>query len=249
MNLNNFMKNPQLNGGDFYLEGNKTGILLIHGFTATTTEVRLLADKLHHAGFTCAAPLLPGHGTHPDDLNQVTWEMWLEKVKHTYESLLRNCDRVFVIGESMGAILALELSVQHPEIQGLMLFAPAIKVEKLWLSPIISLFKSQIEKTGKDDGLPWKGYQVYPVKAAVELLKLQRHCRTILPRINHPTMIFTGEKDQTIAPQSAEIIMKSIQSNLKCHIHLEESPHCIILAQELDLAFDYVMTFINHIVK
>jgi carboxylesterase len=243
------MKNPQLDGDDFYLEGNRTGILLIHGFTATTTEVRLLADKLHQAGFTCAAPLLPGHGTHPDDLNQATWEMWLEKVKQTYEILLRNSDRVYVIGESMGAVLALEIAAQHPEIQGLLLFAPAIKVNKLWLSPIISIFKSYIEKSGKDDGLPWKGYRLYPVKAAVELLKLQRHCRKILPCVDCPTMIFTGEKDQTISPHSAGIIMNGTQSNLKCHIHLEDSPHCIILDHELDLAFDYVMNFINHIAK
>jgi len=39
--------NPHLEGGPFVWEGNRLGILLIHGFTATTTEVRLLAEKLH----------------------------------------------------------------------------------------------------------------------------------------------------------------------------------------------------------
>ena len=71
MKLNNYMKNPQLDGEDFFVQGNSTGILLIHGFTATTTEVRLLAENLHHVGFTVAGPLLPGHGTHPEDLKIV----------------------------------------------------------------------------------------------------------------------------------------------------------------------------------
>ena len=43
MNENVYMKNPHLDGESFYWQGNATGILLFHGFTATTTEVRLLA--------------------------------------------------------------------------------------------------------------------------------------------------------------------------------------------------------------
>ena len=66
-----FIKNPQLDGNPFFYKGNKVGFLLIHGFTATTTEVRLLADKLHKDGYTVSAPLLPGHMTTPEDMNTV----------------------------------------------------------------------------------------------------------------------------------------------------------------------------------
>lgn len=243
---NEFIKNPELPGDDFFWRGNPTGVLLIHGFTATTAEVLPLAKRLHQTGFTTAAPLLPGHGTHPDDLNRATWQMWLTKVKETYEKLLRECDQVFVIGESMGSLLAIELAAQHPEIVGLMLFAPAIKIRGLWQARLLAPFKAYLEKSGKDDGLPWKGYTVYPLKATVELLKLQGHTRKLLPKISRPTLVFTGEHDKTIAPDAFQIIMDGIQSPSKRHIHLQKSAHCILLDQELDRVTQIVMDFMQN---
>ena len=47
----------------FTLEGN-TGraLLLLHGFGDTPQTLRYLGGRLHAAGFTVHAPLLPGHG-------------------------------------------------------------------------------------------------------------------------------------------------------------------------------------------
>lgn len=246
MESNEFIRNPQLHGEDFYWQGNQTGFLLIHGFTATTAEVRLIAEKLREDGFTTAAPLLPGHGTHPDDLNQVNWQMWLEKVKETYEQLLDDCEHIYVIGESMGAVLALELAAQHPEIDGLLLFAPAINVRNLWLARLLAPFKKYLTKSDEDDGLAWKGYNVYPLKAAVEFLNMQRHARKILPQLHQRLTVFTGEFDQTIAENSADTVMTRISSYEKCHIHMKETDHCILLDRELDLAYHYVTAFIKY---
>ena len=246
MAQNEFMKNPHLEGDDFYWKGNGTAFLLIHGFTATTAEVRLMAEKLHEAGYTTIAPLLPGHGTHPDDLNRSTWRMWLAKVKQTYEKLLRDeYKRIFIIAESMGALLAIELAAQHPEIDGLLLFAPGLKARNLWMAPILAPFIDHLKKSGKEDGLPWKGYNVYPVKAAVQLRKLQKHTRLQLPKITQPILVFTGEYDDTIKAGIAEMILQNVSSNKKKHIHMEDSAHCIILDRELDKAFEDVLTFIG----
>jgi carboxylesterase len=242
---NGYMRNDHLDGEDFHWPGNQTGVLLIHGFTATTAEVRLIGEKLHQAGYTVAAPLLPGHGTDPDDLNRSTWQMWLEKVKKFYEMLARECDQVFVVAESMGALLALALNVEHPEIKGLLLFAPAIKVHKLWLSRLVAPFMKYLAKSSEDDGLPWKGYNVYPVQASVQMLNLQRYVRQHLSEVTAPTLLFTGEYDTTLTPDAAEIILEGIGSAEKGLIHMSESPHCILLDGELDQAFEDIVNFIN----
>ncbi len=240
-----FMKNAHLEGNTFLWQAGQTAILLMHGFTATTAEVRLIAEKLHQAGYTVSAPLLPGHGTHPDDLNQTRWQAWFDEIQSKYLSLRETHHQVFLIAESMGALLAIELSARYPEIAGQMLFAPAIKVKGLWMARLLSPFKTYLEKTGKEDGLPWKGYTVYPLKACVALLKLQKDVRRQLPKIANPTLVFTGEYDQTISPDSAEIILNGIASRDKGHIHLAESAHCILLDQELDQVFRHVKEFIN----
>ena len=245
MEANKYMRNPDLPGEVFYWEGSPTGFLLIHGFTATTAEVRLIAEKLHQAGYTTAAPLLSGHGTHPDDLNRVKWPMWVENVKQTYEQLMKHCNQIYVIGESMGALVTLELAAQHPEIAGLFLFAPALKVNGLGWARFVAPFKKHLQKSDEDDGLPWKGYNVYPLKASVQLLRLQEHVHKILPSISQPVVVFTGEFDRTISENSADIILCQVASNQKCRIHLSESDHCILLDRELDKAYDNVMAFVS----
>lgn len=243
MSDNNFIKNPHLEGDDFFWQGNSTGFLLIHGFTATTTEVRLIAEKLHQLGFTTAAPLLPGHGTHPDDLNRATWPMWIEKVKVFYEKLLRTCEKVYAIGESMGALLAIELAAQHPEIPGLLLFAPALKVKYLGLAHLFAPFFPYLKKSKSDDGLPWRGYNVYPLKAAAELNKLQKHTWKQLPKITQPTLVFSGEYDHHLTSDSINIILERINSQEKKHIHMSNSGHCILLDKELAQVVKQIMIF------
>ena len=252
MTDNAYIRNPHLPGEDFFFSHeqqsqgrNSTGILLIHGFTATTAEVRPMAHKLHQAGFTTAGPLLPGHGTHPDDLNRTKWPMWVEKAKQSYKTLSRQCHRVYVAGESMGGVLALELARQHPEIAGLFLFAPATKVNLLWLTRILWPFLKYQKKSAKKDSLPWKGYNVYPVRAAAEMHKLQQHVQRHLPDITTPVVVVTGEYDQTIAPDSADIILKNIGTPIKHHLHMTESGHCIVLDCELDQLIEHLLDFID----
>lgn len=247
MTPENYIKNPHLEGDDFFWPGNAIGVLMIHGFTATTAEVRPLGKILHEAGYTIAGPLLPGHGTHPDDLNRARWPMWVERVKQSYENLLNHCQTVYVAGESMGGLLTLELASQHPEIAGLFLFAPAIKVPILWTSRLLWPFmkyKSKGLDDGEDDGLAWKGYTVNPLRAAVELHKLQQRVQRKLADIKQPVAIFTGEHDDTIAPDSAEFILQRIGSDVKYHTHLGASGHCVILDHELDQIATQVLSLI-----
>jgi len=244
MTENKFMEKSYLDGDGFFWQGNQVGVLLIHGFTATTTEVRLMAEKLHAAGLTTAAPLLPGHGTHPNDLNRATWNMWLQKVKETYERLLDICQEVFVLGTSMGALLSLELAAQHPEIAGLLLFSPALKVEGLWLAPILAPFKKYLSKQPKGDSLLWKGYNVYPLKAAGQLLKLQKHVKGILPKIEQPMLIFTGEKDDRVSNQAIEPLLSQVSSKEKNHIQMKNSGHFVMLEGDLDEASELSLKFI-----
>ena len=233
MEQNPFIRNPQLPGETFFLEGNDTGILLFHGYTATTAEVRLMADCLHQAGYTVSAPLLPGHGTHPEELNAIKWMDWYEAAEKAYFELKQRCKYIFVGGESMGALPAIFLASRYTWVDGLLLFAPAIKVPNMWLAYLVKPFKPWLIKSPNDDGLPWKGYNVYPVKGAIEFFKMQKVAIKELSNINQPTLIFTGAHDHTIAPESGQLILERIASREKKLIEMKDSPHCILLDHEV----------------
>ena len=45
----------------YFLNGNRNGVLLIHGLTGTPNEMRIIAKGLNQAGFTVYAMQLAGH--------------------------------------------------------------------------------------------------------------------------------------------------------------------------------------------
>jgi carboxylesterase len=243
--------NPHLNGNPFFWPGQQDGILLIHGFTATVAEVRPLAEALHRAGYSIAAPLLPGHYTRPEDLNRVRWQDWVAAVQETYRQLADQCERVIVGGESTGGLLSLYLAAQIPQITALLLYAPALRLNthpfdrlRLYLT---APFLPWIPKNNMDSDDLWQGYPVNPLKGVIQLLELQKQVRPLLGKIHQPTMIVQGSLDQTVHPDVPATIHRHIQSEV-CEIHwMNRSGHCVILDQERQEVFEITLQFIDHV--
>ncbi len=147
---------PVLPGAEpLYLKGNDTGILFLHGFTASAFEGKELAEYLHQkSGFTVSVPLLPGHGTRPEDLKEVYWGDWYGFTKSRYLELKKETARIFVCGQSMGGALALHLAAHHP-VDGIITLAGAVFLKdwRLILLPVARRlityhFKSKGQETG-----------------------------------------------------------------------------------------------------
>jgi carboxylesterase len=232
------LHNPTLEGGPFSWGSGTTGVLLFHGFTATTADVRPLAKLFREAGLTVSGPLLPGHATSPDDLNQVSWREWMAEAERSYALLQGRCERVFVGGESMGAVIALGLAARHPEIAGVLCYAPAIKLAltapatlKLRLA---SAFVPQIARESLDCSDTWQGYPGLPLKGAVQLLRLQKAVLRGLADIRQPVLVIQGRRDTTIDPRAGEIIFAAIRSDDRRHHWMERSSHAVTLDHDLD---------------
>lgn len=239
-----FMIHPELDGASFTYQGGKTGLLLLHGFTATTAEVRPLGERLHAAGYTVSAPLLPGHGTHPADLNQVRWQDWLQTAEVEYQELAAECDEVWVAGESMGGLLCLLLAARHPEIKGLLLYAPALDVRKMRAAYVLQYLMKYLAKNIKKEELLWKGYNVYPLKGAVQLLKLQKEARKALGNVTQPTLAFFSEKDATVNLEASKLMKTKLGSQELELVILKESPHVILLANEQEKVLEHTLNFL-----
>jgi carboxylesterase len=244
--------NAHLAGGPFYFQGGPNGVLLVHGLTATTAEVRPLAEYLRGAGYTVAGPLLPGHGTQSADLNRVKWQDWARSVEETYALLRSRCGSVAVGGESTGAVLTLHLAAQHPEIAAVLSYAPALK---LALSrPVVaagyalSVFGYEMKpKPGppaESDAL-WQGYDTRPTRGARELLRLQRATRPLLPKITQPILIMQGKLDRTVDPAAPQEIYDKVRSKVKELHWLDRSTHCVALDCERRQLFEVTRQFLE----
>lgn len=243
--MNPILQHPDLDGTSFYWPAGKVGVLLLHGLTATTVEVRTLGAMLHEQGYTVAGPLLPGHGTTPDELSRTTWEQWLAVADDAYQGLCLRCDTIFVGGESMGGLLTLYLASMHADIAGIMLYAPALIVDGARWARYLAPFWRFQRKKRVDESMPWQGYYVNPIHAAAELYKLQRQVLVRLPGIQTPTLIMQGRLDMTINTQSAQVVYDRIGSSRKELHWLERSGHVLILAQELDVVAQRTFDFLK----
>lgn len=244
-NLPLLMKNAHVDGDAFLIEGNDIGVVLLHGFTATTAEVRLLADYLRGFGHTLAAPLLPGHGTQPEELNKTSWVDWYEAAEGAYLELRGKCTKVFVCGESMGALLALLIASRYAQVDGVIAVSPALRIRGIGLSRIMQYFVKFRPKNQAEDNLPWKGYTVYPVRGLTQLAKLQNVVKKELHNITQSLLVFMGGKDASIHPESGKIIIDAVRSSEKELIYMPNSPHVMLLAEDKEAIFQKIHEFIE----
>lgn len=219
-------------------QGGPIGALLIHGFTGSVAETRPMGEYLAGQGLTVRCTLLPGHGTSPEDLTRIRRQEWAEEVESALGELQRCCETVFVGGLSMGSLLTLWLGAQHPEIAGLIIMAPAVRLQNR-LAPLALglrylLKYSPIGAIGNEDlGDPraveriWC-YDEVPLWGAGELYLLQREVRRALPQIRQPVLIFQGRRDAQVHPHAAQEVYDGVASGDKTLVWLEHSGHNLL---------------------
>ena len=106
----------------FMIKGGPVGCLLIHGYTGTPFEMRLLARSLAEDGYTILAPRLFGHATSPEDLLRARYWDWIADVEDALDILKGITDHQVVLGLSMGGILAMIAAARY-QVDGVVSFS------------------------------------------------------------------------------------------------------------------------------
>ena len=115
------------------------GILLLHGASDSPYSMRAVADVFHRQGFDVLALRLPGHGTVPAGLMDVTAGDWMAITRlgvSWLRELLPDSVPLYLGGYSTGATLAVDYTLDalvEPELEvpeRLLLFSPAIGISR-----------------------------------------------------------------------------------------------------------------------
>lgn len=238
----------------FFFEGSKKiGCLLIHGFTGSPSEMRLLGEFLHKEGYTVYTPLLSGHGISPDEMKKTNKDNWFKSVVDGYDYLkVEGCENIVAIGLSMGGTLSLKLANERELLGIVSLAAPIFVQNKLMrFSKWIKYFIPYQEKTKKAEHIQ-KHLSVYdrtPIACAESLNLLIKEVKANLKKISVPALIIQGKADETVRYESAEYIYKNIRSTKKQIKWYDQSTHIITLDRDRDKVFQDINLFLKQISK
>lgn len=240
----------------FFIPGGKTGCLLVHGFTGTPKEMRMLADSLAQEKYTILAPRLAGHATDIEDMRHSTWRDWLASVEDGL-NLLKGCtDQQVVMGLSMGGVLSL-MAAERYDIKGVITFSAPCGMPPDPRIKYLPFMKTFIKTVGK--GKPdWQNpeaikdhaeYHAYPTSSILQLKELIETMLADLPKVTIPALMVQSHMDHGIPAESMDTIFGRISSADKTRMWVEHSGHVVIREPDRELIFAEVKKFINRITK
>lgn len=238
----------------FFFPGGPTGCLLIHGFTGAPKEMRWMAEYLAKQGHTVLGIRLAGHATRPDDMLRSRWQDWVASVEDGWHLLSGSTQKIFVIGLSLGGILALLFASQHP-VAGVVAMStpytlpddPRLRFIKLlsWLQP--RLAKGKPDWHNSEAAQDHIDYPYTPTRAIAELPPLLLEMHAALPRITAPALLMHSRQDQGVPSNNMEKIYAALGTQDKQMIWLENSGHVIVREPERLRVFSAAAEFIQRV--
>ena len=208
--------------------------LCLHGLTGTPYEVRPLAEAIARRGIRARGPVLPGHDSNPETLAGIGRDVWLAAVRGEYRRLRAQHEQVFLVGLSLGGLLALALS-EEEAVDALVVVATPLAFRRpipllipllKWIVPTLA------KKTGSDIRDPaararHPGYSRMPLASVHELIRLQRTVSSRLRLVTAPTFVAHGRHDRTADPRDAERIHREVSSEVREILILSNSAHVV----------------------
>ncbi|MDC3416190.1 alpha/beta hydrolase [Aquibacillus salsiterrae] len=240
------IKQPQ----PFTFEAGKRAVLLLHGFTGHTADVRMLGRYLQKQGYTCHAPIYRGHGAPPEELIKATPEQWWEDVLKAIDHLRRIGHRkIAVAGLSLGGVLGLKLAYSEA-ITGVMpMCAPMFFDNETQLTKGFKQFATeykQLEKKDETTIVQEVDTLLANSKALFdELGGLIKEVKANVDTIYTPTFVVQARNDQMINTSSATYIYENVESDKKDIKWYEESGHVITLDKEKEQLHEDIYRFLE----
>lgn len=234
----------------FTFGNGKRAVLLLHGFTGNTADVRMMARFLETKGYTCHAPQYKGHGVPPEELVHTGPEDWWKDVMEGYEFLKNKGHKeIAVAGLSLGGVFSLKLGYTVP-VKGIVpMCAPMyIKSEEVMYEGILSYAREYKRLEGKPEEQiqqEMEEFQKTPMNTLKALQELIADVRNHVDMIYSPTFVVQARHDHMINTDSANIIFNEVENDLKQLKWYEESGHVITLDKERDQLHEDVYGFLE----
>lgn len=230
----------------------RVGALVLHGFTGNPSSMRGVADAMIAARFDVELPRLPGHGTVLDDMLTTGWADWSQEVDRARRVLGERVDRVVLVGQSMGATLALWSALERSGAAGIVCINPVTRVRDAAVMEMIDDFLEDglvvVPGEGSDIADPdsfdvaYDGTPLAPLRSL-----LVDGVATITDRFAELTMplrLFTSRQDHVVEPADSEYLAARHGGPVE-HTWLERSYHVATRDYDRDLVIAETVAFVD----
>lgn len=240
------IKQPQ----PFTFEAGPRAVLLLHGFTGHSADVRMLGRYLEKRGYTSHAPIYRGHGLPPEDLIQSTPDEWWEDVLEAYQHLKGLGYReIAVSGLSLGGVLGLKLAYTEQTKAVIPMCSPMFFDNETQLTKGFRLFAKEYKQLErKDDHVIEQELDTLLTNSKPLFKQLGAFITEVkneVDTIYTPTMVVQARKDQMINTDSANYIYENVEAEHKTIKWYEESGHVITMGKEKEQVFEDIYQFLE----
>ncbi|WP_010098427.1 alpha/beta hydrolase [Ornithinibacillus scapharcae] len=234
----------------FTFEAGPRAVLLLHGFTGHTADVRMLGRFLEKKGYTSHAPIYRGHGQPPEELIKTRPEDWWEDVQYAFNHLKDlGYEEIAVAGLSLGGVLSLKLAYSE-NVKGVIpMCAPMFFDNEKQLTTGFQQFSKEYKQLeGKDEETITQEVTYLMENSGpmfTELGKLIKEVQSNVDTIYTPTMVVQARQDKMINTDSATYIYENVEADRKDIKWYEESGHVITIDKEKELLHEDIYQFLE----
>lgn len=240
------IKQPQ----PFTFEAGPRAVLLLHGFTGHSADVRMLGRFLEKKGYTTHAPIYRGHGVPPEELIMTNPDQWWEDVKNAFQHLKDlGYEEIAVAGLSLGGVLGLKLAYSEKIKAMIPMCAPMFFDNKTQLTKGFKQYSKEYKQLEQKDEETIKEEVASLVDNSKELFealgKTIQDVKNNVDTIYTPVFVVQARKDQMINTDSATYIFDNVESDMKDIKWYEESSHVITMDKEKEQLHEDIYDFLE----
>ena len=228
----------------------KKAILLIHGFAGGSYDYNSLNKDLElYNNFDVFTFTLPGHERMIID--KVTRKDWITKAEHELEKIINaGYGEIYIIGHSMGGVIASHLASKNKQVKKLVLAAPAFhylafkgdKVDVLAsIKKLPNLFKDY-----KPEEVLSRLFKV-PAPTIKEFMKLVEEHTQDIKDITCPVLLIHGDKDEIVPKDSIDYVYDNIASKSVTRIEFHTLTHDLFMNNRYEEVKNIIITFLRKI--
>ncbi|MBC8075431.1 MAG: alpha/beta fold hydrolase, partial [Chloroflexales bacterium] len=180
---------------------------------------------------------------------------WAEAAEAELAALRQRCERVVLVGFSLGGLIALYLAARHAaQVDALVVLAPALllrnerqlaltgvaKYVLPWIYPLqranfsdpqvranILQYTPDADLDDPETVARLRKLVRLPTGMIYELIRLKRVLLREVRRVRQPLLVLQGRLDQTVDPAAAQLLIDRVGSTDKTLVFFERSGHLL----------------------